>query len=157
MSSFCTAKATHIFFSKKFQHICVSLDLNFNESLTNDIVSFEQLGPDNFLKYVYCIYFFKENVLTDDSHKISRLIFSEKIRKEKKIEYCLLQNLLGASRVKKGFFFSCLALYTEEVICHFCHDLIQTVFSQLPLVESFILFIGSKNTEKKHQTFFFIF
>ena len=32
------------FFSKKFQHICVSL-VNFNESLTNDIVSFEQLGP----------------------------------------------------------------------------------------------------------------
>ena len=33
------------FFSKKFQHICISLDVNFNESLTNDIVSFEQLGP----------------------------------------------------------------------------------------------------------------
>ena len=32
------------FFNKKFQHICVSLDVNFNESLTNDIVSFEQLG-----------------------------------------------------------------------------------------------------------------
>ena len=46
MSSFCTAKATHIFSAKKFQHICVSLDVNFNESLTNDIVSFEQLGPD---------------------------------------------------------------------------------------------------------------
>ena len=47
MSSFCTAKATHIFFSKKFHHICVyiSLNVNFNESLTNDIVSFEQLGP----------------------------------------------------------------------------------------------------------------
>ena len=45
MSSFCTAKATHIFFSKKFQHICVSLDVNFNKSLTNDVVSFEQLGP----------------------------------------------------------------------------------------------------------------
>ena len=44
MSSFCTAKATH-FFSKKFQHICVSLDLNFKELLTNDVVSFEQLGP----------------------------------------------------------------------------------------------------------------
>ena len=43
----CTAKATHIFFfSKKFQHICVSLDVNFNESLTNDVVSFEQLDPD---------------------------------------------------------------------------------------------------------------
>ena len=46
MSSFCIAKATHIFFSKKFQHICVSLDVNFNEPLTNDVVSFEQLGPD---------------------------------------------------------------------------------------------------------------
>ena len=34
------------FFSKKFQHICVSLDVNFNESLTNNIVSFEQLGPE---------------------------------------------------------------------------------------------------------------
>ena len=34
------------FFCKKFQHICVSLDVNFNESLTNDVVSFEQLGPE---------------------------------------------------------------------------------------------------------------
>ena len=47
---FFAEKATHCksyshFFSKKFQHICVSLDVNFNESLTNDIVSFEQLGP----------------------------------------------------------------------------------------------------------------
>ena len=47
VSSFCTAKATHIFFSKKFQYICVSLDVNLNESLTNDIVSVEQLGPDS--------------------------------------------------------------------------------------------------------------
>ena len=39
------AKATHIFFNKKYQHICVSLDVNFNKSLTNDVVSFEQLGP----------------------------------------------------------------------------------------------------------------
>ena len=37
MSSFCTAKATHIFFSKKFQYICISLNVNF---------SFEQPGPD---------------------------------------------------------------------------------------------------------------
>ena len=41
----CSAKSYSHFFSKKFQHICVSLDVNFNESLTNDIVSFEQLGP----------------------------------------------------------------------------------------------------------------
>ena len=41
-----SAKATHIFSAKKNQHICVSLDVNFNESLTSDVVSFEQLGPD---------------------------------------------------------------------------------------------------------------
>ena len=45
----CCKSYSH-FFSKKFQRICVSLDVNFNESLTNDIVSFEQLGPD--LEYV---------------------------------------------------------------------------------------------------------
>ena len=43
MSSFCTAKATHIFSAKNFIY-CV----NFKESLTNDIVSFEQLGPDQY-------------------------------------------------------------------------------------------------------------
>ena len=38
--------ATHIFSAKqKIQHICVSLNVIFNESLTNDIVSFEQLRP----------------------------------------------------------------------------------------------------------------
>ena len=47
------------FFSKKFQHISLvndslkftssdTLDVNFNESLTNDVVSFEQLGPGKF-------------------------------------------------------------------------------------------------------------
>ena len=44
MSSFALQKLL-TFFSKKFQHICVSLNVNFNESLTNDVVSFEQLGP----------------------------------------------------------------------------------------------------------------
>ena len=27
-------------------HFSILLDVNFNESLANDIVSFEQLGPD---------------------------------------------------------------------------------------------------------------
>ena len=40
-------KSCSHFFNKKFQHICVSLDVNFNESLTNDVVSFEQLGPES--------------------------------------------------------------------------------------------------------------
>ena len=44
-----------IFFAEKMwvafavQRICVSLDENFNDSLTNDIVSFEQLGPEVYL------------------------------------------------------------------------------------------------------------
>ena len=40
------------FFSKTFQHICVSLNVNFNESLTNDVVIFEQLCPGIFIKSV---------------------------------------------------------------------------------------------------------
>ena len=64
MSSFCTAKATHIFFSKKFQHICVSLNVNFNESLTNDIVSFEQLGPSLQLSFL-CVFFESKDNLVD--------------------------------------------------------------------------------------------
>ena len=42
------------FFSKKFQHICISLNVNFNKSLTNDVVSFEQLGP-GFLFHVQIV------------------------------------------------------------------------------------------------------
>ena len=40
------SKSYSHFFSKEFQHICVSLDVNFNKSLTSDIVSFEQLGSE---------------------------------------------------------------------------------------------------------------
>ena len=48
------------FFSKKFQHICISLDVNFNKSLTNDIVSFEQLSPGFllFMLSLSCFFFF---------------------------------------------------------------------------------------------------
>ena len=47
------------FFSKKFRHICVSQDVNFNVSLTNDVISFEQLGPGeySFVKYVMTFHF----------------------------------------------------------------------------------------------------
>ena len=54
MCSFYCKSYSH-FSSKIFQHICVSLDVNFNESLTNDIVSFEQLGPEVLSLYKpYC-------------------------------------------------------------------------------------------------------
>ena len=35
------------FFSKKFQHICVPLDVNFNESLTNDVELTMSLALNN--------------------------------------------------------------------------------------------------------------
>ena len=40
------AFANHIFFSKNICIFAIFNDQSFNDSLTNDIVSFEQLGPD---------------------------------------------------------------------------------------------------------------
>ena len=42
--SFANAKATHIFFSKNISVYAIFNDLSFNDTLTNDIVSFEKLG-----------------------------------------------------------------------------------------------------------------
>ena len=43
--AFAKAKATHIFFSKNISIYAIFNDQSFNDTLTNDIVSFEQLGP----------------------------------------------------------------------------------------------------------------
>ena len=58
VSSFCNAKATHSdCFSKKFQHIWLyQLNVNFNESLTNDVVSFEQLQEPRIELYSILFY-----------------------------------------------------------------------------------------------------
>ena len=44
--AFANAKATNIFFSKHISIYAIFNDQSFNDTLTNDIVSFEQLGPD---------------------------------------------------------------------------------------------------------------
>ena len=44
--AFANAKATHIFFSKNISVYAIFNDQSFNDTLTNDIVSFEQLGPE---------------------------------------------------------------------------------------------------------------
>ena len=41
----CNVKYSHIFPTKKTQNICNIYALNFNETLTNDIVIFEQPAP----------------------------------------------------------------------------------------------------------------
>ena len=43
--AFANAKATHIFFSKAISLYAIFNDQSFNNLLTNNIVSFEQLGP----------------------------------------------------------------------------------------------------------------
>ena len=45
MSINANAKTSHIFFSKNISVYAICNDQNFNDTLTNDIVSFEQLGP----------------------------------------------------------------------------------------------------------------
>ena len=42
-----------IFFSKNISVYAIINDQSFNDTLTNDIVSFEQLGPGSFIKYSY--------------------------------------------------------------------------------------------------------
>ena len=44
--AFANAKATHIFFSKNINVYAIFNDQSFNDALTYDIVSFEQLGPE---------------------------------------------------------------------------------------------------------------
>ena len=43
--AFANAKATQIFYGKNISIYAIFNDQSFNDTLTNDIVSFEQLGP----------------------------------------------------------------------------------------------------------------
>ena len=43
--AFAYAKATHIFSTKNISIYAIFNDQNFNDTLSNDIISFEQLGP----------------------------------------------------------------------------------------------------------------
>ena len=46
VSSFCKCKSYSHFFSKNIIVYAIFNDQSFNDAITNDIVSFEQLGPD---------------------------------------------------------------------------------------------------------------
>ena len=50
--AFANAKATHIFSAKIYMYMPY-LMISFNDTLTNDIVSFEQLGPGYFCGILY--------------------------------------------------------------------------------------------------------
>ena len=56
--AFANAKASHIFLSKNVSVYAIFNDQSFNNTLTNNIVSFEQLGPGIFLfvlNIIHCI------------------------------------------------------------------------------------------------------
>ena len=46
VSSFCKRKSYSHFFSKNISKFAICNGQSFNDTLTNDIVSFEQFGPD---------------------------------------------------------------------------------------------------------------
>ena len=106
------------FFSKKFQHTCVSLDANFNESLTKDIVSFEQLGPDKYFPYfsmkTYTVYIIIRSALVSTIYGLGRLhYFSvEKNKTTQKTPYesFMIQTVrLGCLNSVRIVFFSFLS------------------------------------------------
>ena len=49
MSSFCKCKSYSLFSSKNISVYAIFNDHSFNDMLTNDIISFEQLGPGIYL------------------------------------------------------------------------------------------------------------
>ena len=51
--SFCAAKASHIFFNKKYWHIWDINVWNFNVSITNEVICFEHPGHDKPLSALY--------------------------------------------------------------------------------------------------------
>ena len=59
VSSFCKCKSYSHFFSKNINVYALSNDQSFNDWLTNDIVSFEQLGPEYFVHAQYDLRMFE--------------------------------------------------------------------------------------------------
>ena len=96
------------FFSKKFQRFCVSLDVNFNESLTNNVVSFEQLGPALWVKFsaddkIFFLFFFLISLENRIWHfvQIVSICINVKSCFLGKIRKILIYHLLKLPREKK--------------------------------------------------------
>ena len=61
MSSFCKCKSYSHFFQQKISIYAIFNDQSFNDKLTNNIISFEQLGP------VFYFLFVSEKIKLDNS------------------------------------------------------------------------------------------
>ena len=55
LSTISSSKATHIFSANVFNSVYAIFNVqSFNSTLTNDVVSFEQLGAVRYRQYVIC-------------------------------------------------------------------------------------------------------
>ena len=67
VSSFCKCKSYSHFFSKNINIYAIFNDQSLNDTLTNDIISFEQLGPGR-LVMIQC-----ESLFTFEPHRKKRI------------------------------------------------------------------------------------
>ena len=56
MRSFCIAKASHNFFNIKYWHISDTNIQNFNEMVTNHVISFEKPDPEAHLVFSLAVF-----------------------------------------------------------------------------------------------------
>ena len=77
-----------IFFSKKFQHICVSLDVNFNESLTMS------LALNNWAQYVLA----EKKKKSNKEHPSYLELFVNNLYKPTNISYTLKLSVFSITK-----------------------------------------------------------
>ena len=63
MRILCSAKDSHIFSTKNDSVFVILMFENFNETLTNDVVSFEQLGPEILRFCVFLTEYVREEIV----------------------------------------------------------------------------------------------
>ena len=79
VSRFCKCKSYSHFFSKNISVYAIFNDQNFNDTLTNDIVSFEQLGPDLYQICIDIIIGTRHRLVFGDLHLIFKVIAWQKM------------------------------------------------------------------------------
>ena len=126
--SFCTFSN---FFDKKYWHICYINVWNFNETLTNNVVSFEQPGPDSYDTYFFGVCapessFYKSGrkqaVLIYQVHRLRVSLFLHKITCFSSRLICSMHDLLTKSLVKDSLSFvaDIKQVFSVKNVCSFC-------------------------------------
>ena len=106
VSSFGSAKATHIFSAKNIRLLYIESTKTVNEMTLNELVKLTTLWTTGPWIFFYYYYLEKINIdiifwivcCADDSHEMARLIFFEKVIK-KKVKMSSVAVVLGALRI----------------------------------------------------------